>query len=101
MKIIAHANKGYIIEASKGEVEALLGKTDGRRTSTLDIGTELSFTIALTNLNLLRDLKLNDSYRALYELKKAKEEVDKAVLVLESTNIELIKVQKTIIDQQL
>lgn len=98
MKIIGQTRNGFILEADTNEINSLLALSDSRKGKAADVpvGTELTFTTALTNLNLIKDLSLTSDYRTLYELKQAKVEIDKAIDIVEKLKIPLIEIQKEI-----
>jgi hypothetical protein len=98
MKVIGKTENGFIIEASNLEIDSLLAANHVKKGkySELKVGEELTFTTALTNLNLIKDLSLSDNYRALHELKQAKEELEKAIKIVEGLNAPLTEVQKQI-----
>ena len=75
MKILGKSNEGFIASLTNTEMKALLAMQDARKDNVrekIQVGDDLTFTTALTNLNLLKDISLSDSYRALYELKRLK-----------------------------
>lgn len=99
MKIIGKNENGFIATIAHDEIGSLLSINDARRDNIkdrIDIGTELTFTIALSNLSLLRDVKMSGSYSSLAHLKSAKEELDKLTTKLENMEKNLITVQEKI-----
>lgn len=103
MKVIGKTDKGFILEASNEEVKALLAKVDTRKGSvsaSITIGTELTFTIALSNLDLLKDIRLSESGKALAALIVAKQRLEDVIQVVEKAEINLNAVQDKIKVQQ-
>lgn len=97
MKIIAHTTEGYVVSISQKELKALLAKDDSRKANTkLEIGTELSFTLALQNIEMLENLKISDSYQVLHYLKEAKIKLDGLVTGMIELEKPIIEVQRTI-----
>lgn len=103
MKIIGKTSDGYIAAVSESEIKAMLSKDDSRRGKGLEVGTEVTFTTALANMELLQDIKFNNvSYTSVKEkLSQVKNEIDKAVEVLARADEDLIKVQGVIKDKKL
>jgi hypothetical protein len=103
MKVIGKTSEGFITTVSNEEVKALLSINDSRKKEKFDeikVGTDLTFTVALTNLNLLKDLRLTGNYRTLHELLEAKNELQKAIDIVTKTDIALLEVQKIINESQ-
>ena len=102
MKIIGKTQNGFILEADNTEIKSVLALSDTRRGKTLEIevGTELTFTTALTNLNLIKDLSLTDRFKTLYELKEAKDQIENAIQIVEKVNTPLLEIQKEIKTRQ-
>lgn len=104
MKIIGKTSGGFIATITNEEVRALLAVNDKRKESenfkTIDVGTELSFTVALSNLNLLKDVRLSGSYKTLNYLNDARNELSKLVEQIHSLESPLLETQKMIKDSQ-
>lgn len=81
MKVIGKTNGGFILEASDNEIKALLSAGDDKRKdlSKLAIGNELTFTIALQNLNAIKDVRMSDR---LYYLKNSLKDATKYIAEL-------------------
>jgi hypothetical protein len=104
MKIIGKTEQGFITTVTREEIKALLAVNDKRKEvehfKSIDVGTELSFTVALSNLNLLKDVRLSGSYQTLNYLENAKTELDKLVNQIKSLEQPLLETQKAIKESQ-
>lgn len=103
MKIIANAPEGYITSLTFNEVKALLSVNDNRKTDltkNIRVGDELTFTVALANLNLLKDVRIEGSYEALGELKKAANMLQKSIDIIDNAGGHLTIIQDKIKNQQ-
>lgn len=104
MKIIGKTAEGFITTVTKEEIKALLAVTDKRREGEefkrIDVGTELSFTVALSNLNLLKDIKLSGSYNTLNYLESAQKELNAVIEKVKSLEKPLVETQKMIYQSQ-
>lgn len=98
MKVIGTTTTGFIIEASNSEINSLLAIQHAKKgkPSEIKVGEELTFTTALTNLNLIKDLSLTDSYKTLSRLKEAQIELNKAIEIVEGLKAPLAEIQKEI-----
>lgn len=98
MKVIGKTNNGFILEATNEEVKSLLPLTDNKRNELgkIGFGDDITFTTALTNLNLLKDIKMSESYSALTYLKNGRHELDGIIKKLEGVEAQLIVTQDKI-----
>lgn len=104
MKIIGKTNGGFIIEASQTEMKALLANSDTRRADiekTLVVGVELSFTTALHNLALVKDISIDGSYQTLGRLNDAYSELGKVIKIVEGVKEPLLTIQSKIKEAQI
>ena len=99
MKIIGETNGGFIATISNEEVKSLLALGDTRREKIKDairVGVDLSFTLALQNLSLVKDIQISGSYTTLGYLKNAQEQLTKIIESIEGLKVPLYQVQETI-----
>lgn len=99
MKVIGKTADGFICEVKEYELDAILGLNDTRKSKVkteISAGAEITFDIALRNLDLLKDLKLTSSYGALTKLREAQSSLKSIIDVVEKTDLELLKVQERI-----
>lgn len=99
MKIIAKTDNGFLCTVTNNEVKSLLGLNDTRKDDidkNIKIGTELTFTTALSNLNLLKDVRLSGSYRSLDRIKDCIKEMTEVMKIIEGCETPLVEIQKDI-----
>lgn len=87
MKIIGKTEKGFICEVTKSETRAVLGlNATEKQVDELNIGEEITFSKALHNLALLRDVRSSNIYYALQGAEKLQSEVNNVVAKLKAIN---------------
>lgn len=99
MKIIAKTDNGFMCTVTSNEVKSLLGLNDTRKDDiekNIKIGTELTFTTALSNLNLLKDVRLSGSYKTLNKLQDSINELNGVLNVIKGCETPLVEIQKDI-----
>ncbi len=100
MKVIGITNSGFLLEASNDEVKALLAVGDDRRNDVpknIKVGCNLTFSVALQNLNAIKDARLSQSNNYLgSSLKDAKSYIDKAIAIVEGFNEPITILRKEI-----
>jgi hypothetical protein len=104
MKIIGKTTEGFICTITNNEIRSILSLTDERRKDvekSIVAGTELTFTTALSNLSVLKDVKVNGNYEDFsYRIKQAKDKLDDIYNSLSAMNKPLIEIQSTIKERQ-
>lgn len=87
MKIIGKTADGFICEVSKSETRAVLGlNATEKDVDELKVGGEVTFSKALHNLALLRDVRSSNVYYALQGAEKLQLEVNNVVTKLKAIN---------------
>lgn len=87
MKIIGKSTDGFICEVGKSEVRAVLGlNATVKDVEELNVGGEITFSKALHNLALLRDVRSSNIYYALQGAEKLQSEVNSVVEKLKAIN---------------
>lgn len=85
MKIIGKTADGFICEASEGETRAVLGlNATSDDVKKLTVGNEITFSKALHNLSLLRDVRNSNTYNALEKAKLLQNEINSVVTKLQA-----------------
>lgn len=95
MKIIGHTTDGYLCQVSNVEMKSLLGRDDGRKrdNSRIGIGNDITFTNALVNMEILKEISMSSSYGTLTQAKDALAKLEGIVVILEAINFNIINIQ--------
>lgn len=99
MKIIGETNGGFIATISNDEIKSLLALGDERRgkvKDTIKVGVDLSFTVALQNLNLAKDIQLSGAYTLLQELANAQGKLNTVIEQIQGLKAPLYTLQEAI-----
>lgn len=99
MKIIGETNEGFIATVSYKEIDSILAIGDSRKgkvKESIKVGSDLSFTLALQNLNLIKDIQLTESYSVLSKLKDAMVSLDTVISNVEGLKTPLYEVKELI-----
>jgi hypothetical protein len=103
MKIIGKTKEWFICTLTNNEIKSLLAVNDTRKEKPeekINTGDDLTFTTSLSNLNLLKDIRLSGSFSTLNNLKDAKSYIEKAIDVVEKCESPLIELQSKIRESQ-